>query len=83
MIDATHVRRETLSPSTDPRRFAAATSEQGEQSLVFLNRRGYAPVLHLLGVRLDERLPHCSAWRVSCKLDRTTALPPLLASPSA
>jgi primosomal protein N' (replication factor Y) len=50
---------------------------RGEQSLVFLNRRGYAPVLLLRRMQLEERLPHCSAWRVFHKQDRTPALPSL------
>jgi primosomal protein N' (replication factor Y) len=44
---------------------------RGEQSLVFLNRRGYAPVLHCAGCGWKSGCPHCSAWRVFHKLDRT------------
>ncbi len=43
----------------------------GEQSLVFLNRRGYAPVLHCPDCSWKSACPHCSAWRVFHKLDRT------------
>jgi primosomal protein N' (replication factor Y) (superfamily II helicase) len=45
--------------------------EAGEQSLVFLNRRGYAPVLHCGDCGWKSGCPHCSAWRVFHKLDRT------------
>jgi primosomal protein N' (replication factor Y) (superfamily II helicase) len=45
--------------------------ERGEQSLVLLNRRGYAPVLHCTGCGWKSDCPHCSAWRVFHKLDRT------------
>ncbi|MDP4301323.1 primosomal protein N' [Leptothrix discophora] len=45
--------------------------ERGEQSLVLLNRRGYAPVLHCPGCGWKSDCPHCSAWRVFHKLDRT------------
>ena len=45
--------------------------ERGEQSLVFLNRRGYAPVLHCTDCGWKSGCPHCSAWRVFHKLDRT------------
>ena len=44
---------------------------RGEQSLVFLNRRGYAPVLHCSDCGWKSGCPHCSAWRVFHKLDRT------------
>ena len=44
---------------------------RGEQSLVFLNRRGYAPVLHCGDCGWKSSCPHCSAWRVFHKLDRT------------
>ncbi len=45
--------------------------ERGEQSLVFLNRRGYAPVLHCGDCGWKSACAHCSAWRVFHKLDRT------------
>jgi primosomal protein N' (replication factor Y) len=43
----------------------------GEQSLVFLNRRGYAPVLHCADCGWKSACAHCSAWRVFHKVDRT------------
>ncbi|HEX2013497.1 MAG TPA: primosomal protein N' [Roseateles sp.] len=43
----------------------------GEQSLVFLNRRGYAPVLHCTECGWKSECPHCSAYRVFHKADRT------------
>ena len=43
----------------------------GEQSLVFLNRRGYAPVLHCRDCGWKSACAHCSAWRVFHKHDRT------------
>lgn len=45
--------------------------DAGEQSLVFLNRRGYAPVLHCGECAWKSGCPHCSAWRVFHKLDRS------------
>jgi primosomal protein N' (replication factor Y) (superfamily II helicase) len=45
--------------------------ERGEQSLVLLNRRGYAPVLHCGACGWKSGCPHCSAWRVFHKADRT------------
>ena len=45
--------------------------EKGEQSLLLLNRRGYAPVLHCSACGWKSACPHCSAWRVFHKLDRT------------
>jgi primosomal protein N' (replication factor Y) len=45
--------------------------ERREQSLVFLNRRGYAPVLHCLDCGWKSECPNCSAWRVFHKVDRT------------
>jgi primosomal protein N' (replication factor Y) len=49
----------------------ATRLERGEQSLVFLNRRGYAPVLHCTDCGWKSGCPNCSAWRVFHKLDRT------------
>jgi primosomal protein N' (replication factor Y) len=45
--------------------------ERGEQSLVLLNRRGYAPVLACHDCGWKSGCPHCSAFRVFHKLDRT------------
>ncbi|MDE2564794.1 MAG: primosomal protein N', partial [Burkholderiales bacterium] len=44
---------------------------RGEQSLLLLNRRGYAPVLQCTACDWKSGCPHCSAWRVFHKLDRT------------
>ena len=44
---------------------------RGEQSLLLLNRRGYAPVLHCTACGWKSGCPHCSAWRVFHKSDRT------------
>ena len=44
---------------------------RGEQSMVFLNRRGYAPVLHCSECEWKSECPHCSAYRVFHKIDRT------------
>jgi len=38
--------------------------ERGEQSLVFLNRRGYAPVLHCASCAWVSHCPRCSAFTV-------------------
>jgi primosomal protein N' (replication factor Y) len=43
----------------------------GEQSLLLLNRRGYAPVLHCGACSWKSQCAHCSAWRVFHKADRT------------
>jgi primosomal protein N' (replication factor Y) len=44
---------------------------RGEQSLLLLNRRGYAPVLQCGACGWKSGCPHCSAWRVFHKADRT------------
>lgn len=44
---------------------------RGEQSLVFLNRRGYAPVLACGACDWKSECRHCSAFRVFHKADRT------------
>jgi len=44
---------------------------RGEQSLIFLNRRGYAPVLSCRSCGWQSACDHCSAFRVFHKLDRS------------
>ena len=45
--------------------------ERGEQCMLLLNRRGYAPVLHCADCGWKSECSHCSAFRVFHKLDRT------------
>jgi primosomal protein N' (replication factor Y) len=45
--------------------------QRNEQTLLLLNRRGYAPVLHCMACGWKSGCPHCSSWRVFHKLDRT------------
>ena len=44
---------------------------RGEQSLLLLNRRGYAPVLACGACDWKSQCPHCSAYRVFHKIDRS------------
>ena len=44
---------------------------RGEQCMVFLNRRGYAPVLTCDDCGWKSQCPNCSAFRVFHKIDRT------------
>ena len=48
-----------------------ATLEAGRQSLVFLNRRGYAPVVACDACGWLSRCPRCSTFAVFHKTDRT------------
>ncbi len=53
---------------------AAALQERvarGEQCMLLLNRRGYAPVLHCADCGWKSECKHCSAFRVFHKIDRT------------
>ncbi|MEQ8371078.1 MAG: primosomal protein N' [Alphaproteobacteria bacterium] len=45
-----------------------ATLAQGEQVLLFLNRRGYAPLTLCRGCGHRLACPHCSAWLVEHRL---------------
>ncbi|MFN5048129.1 primosomal protein N', partial [Roseateles sp.] len=66
-------RRKGVSTALSPPLLAALRQrlEAGEQSLVFLNRRGYAPVLHCAECGWKSECPHCSAYRVFHKNDRS------------
>ncbi len=48
-----------------------ARVERGEQCMLLLNRRGYAPVLHCADCGWKSQCKHCSAFRVFHKIDRT------------
>ena len=47
------------------------TLDRGEQSLVFLNRRGYAPVVTCEACGWLSKCPHCSTFAVFHKPDRS------------
>ena len=74
LVDLNALPRETLRASPLAPALLAALRERlerGEQSLIFLNRRGYAPVLHCGECAWKSACAHCSAWRVFHKRDRT------------
>jgi len=50
------------------RRALARTIEAGEQALLFLNRRGFAPLTLCRACGHRVRCPNCSAWLVSHRL---------------
>ena len=51
--------------------------ERGEQSLLFLNRRGYAPVISLRRLRLDQRMHPLHLVHGAAQAGAPAALPPL------
>lgn len=74
LVDMSRLPREALRDRPVAPPLLAALEERlarGEQSLVFLNRRGYAPVLHCLECAWKSACAHCSAWRVFHKQDRS------------
>ena len=74
LVDMTKLPRETQHERVLAPPLLAAIGERigrGEQSLLLLNRRGYAPVLHCGACGWKSGCPHCSAWRVFHKADRT------------
>ena len=75
LVDMATVPR--AAPRSPPQALAPALVEavqqriaRGEQSLLFLNRRGFAPVLHCPACTWKSGCPHCSAWRVFHKGER-------------
>ncbi len=70
LIDMTHQPRQAVLAPALVQAIEARVA-RGEQSLVFLNRRGYAPVLACHACGWKSECPHCSAYRVFHKLDRT------------
>jgi len=74
LVDMNHVPKEVaFSHALSPPLMEALQQRlaRGEQSLVLLNRRGYAPVLQCLECAWKSGCPHCSAWRVFHRSDRT------------
>ena len=74
LLDLNPIPREQQRASALAPPLMAAIAERigrGEQSLLLLNRRGYSPVLHCLDCGWKSACPHCSAWRVFHKADRT------------
>ncbi len=73
-IAAIDMRDQTLAPQTwlSPRLRAAVarTLDAGEQALLFLNRRGYAPLTLCRGCGHRIECPQCSAWLVDHRLAR-------------
>ena len=69
-VDMNHQPRKTVLSGP----LMAAIQERvakGEQSMLLLNRRGYAPVLHCADCDWKSECAHCSAFRVFHKIDRT------------
>jgi primosomal protein N' (replication factor Y) len=69
-VDMNHQPRHTIfsEPLVSAMRERVA---RGEQVLVLLNRRGYSPVLHCRDCGWKSECPHCSAYRVFHKIDRS------------
>ncbi len=69
-VDMNHQPRKTVLSAP----LMAAIQERvakSEQSMLLLNRRGYAPVLHCADCDWKSECAHCSAFRVFHKIDRT------------
>jgi primosomal protein N' (replication factor Y) len=54
-----------------------ARLEAGEQSLLFLNRRGYAPLTLCGACGHKVTCPNCDSWMVMHRPCRTAEMPPL------
>jgi len=69
-IDMNHQPRRTVLSAPLVQAIQARV-QRGEQSMLLLNRRGYAPVLHCADCGWKSECRHCSAFRVFHKIDRT------------
>ncbi len=61
---ATKARRAAASSRRNWRRPSATTLERGEQALLFLNRRGFAPLTLCRACGFRLQCPNCDAWLV-------------------
>ena len=69
-VDMNHQPRKTVLSAPLMAAMQARVAK-GEQSMLLLNRRGYAPVLHCSDCDWKSECAHCSAFRVFHKIDRT------------
>jgi primosomal protein N' (replication factor Y) len=69
-VDMNHQPRKTVLSAPLMAAIQARVAK-GEQSMLLLNRRGYAPVLHCSDCDWKSECAHCSAFRVFHKIDRT------------
>ena len=71
-VQVVDLRREPLAPrswlSTTLREALRRTLEAGEQALLFLNRRGYAPLTLCRACGHRMECPNCTAWLVEHRL---------------
>jgi len=65
-VSLVDTRRLSLQQGFSPQLLEAISArlDAGEQSLVFLNRRGYAPVLNCASCGWVSQCPHCTAYTV-------------------
>ncbi len=69
-VDMNHQPRRTVLSAPLVQAIEARVAK-GEQSMLLLNRRGYAPVLYCADCGWKSECRHCSAFRVFHKIDRT------------
>jgi len=75
-VDMNHQPRRTVLSAPLVQAIQARVAK-GEQSMLLLNRRGYAPVLYCADCGWKSECRHCSAFRVLSQRRPHPALPPL------